>query len=417
MPWSSAARRRALSRRGQAGAASVDDSDVTRCAPAWLATVPVERPDPAIASGARRLARFRRAAPRVLYLTVVLGGLTTLSAWALASALPASRMATNVAPAELSSDDGGAALFQLADLAPGKAESRCIAVSYDGPGRADIRLLGSAAGGGLRDFLRLTVEAGSGGRFGDCSGFTGAPLFDGSLAEFVGRHHDYDSGLVALAPAQAGSTTYRLRIALDDDAAPQAGTATASFAWEADRDTPIAVAPLRAQPQPGGADADASPSPRPVPDADDRPARDTPDGRAAPSGTPLPGAADPSRVAQSRRDRSRPPGRTQRPARPVTAGAAPREALPQAPREARPSPSAPGRVARLVKAIAKAIAKLVVPVVQRTAFPLILLIVAGLFLLVQDRIDRRDPKLAHAPLHARPDLPFLAPPSPGDVRS
>jgi len=411
MPWSSAARRPALSRCGQAGAASVDDSDVTLCAPAWLATAPVERPDPAIASGARRLARFRRAAPRVLYLTVVLGALTTLSAWALASALPASRTATNVAPAELSSDDGGAALFQLADLAPGKAESRCIAVSYDGPGRADIRLLGSAAGGGLRDFLRLRVEAGSGGRFGDCSGFAGAPLFDGSLAEFVGRHHDYDSGLLALAPAQTGSTTYRLRIALDDDAAPQAGTATASFAWEAGRDTPIAVAPLRALPQPGGADADASPSPaspspRPVPDAGDRPARGIPDsGRATPSSAPSPVAADPSTRAQPRRDRSRPPGPTQRPAPSVTAG--------EAPREARRSPPESGRVSRLIKAIAK----LVVPVVQRTAFPLILLIVAGLFLLVQDRIDRRDPKLAHAPLHARPDLPFLSPPSPGDVRS
>jgi hypothetical protein len=349
----------------------------------------------------------------VLYLTVVLGALTTLSAWALASALPASRTATNVAPAELSSDDGGAALFQLADLAPGKAESRCIAVNYDGPGRADIRLLGSAAGGGLRDFLRLRVEAGSGGRFGDCSGFTGAPLFDGSLAEFVGRHHDYDSGLVALAPAQTGSTTYRLRIALDDDAAPQAGTATASFAWEADRDTPIAVAPLRALPQPGGADADASPSPaspspREVPDADGRPAPGIPDGgRAAPSSAPSPVTADPSTRAQPhpRRDRSRLPGRTQGPAPSATAG--------EAPREARRSAPAPGIASRIMKAISK----LVVPVVQRTAFPLILLIVAGLFLLVQDRIDRRDPKLAHAPLHARPDLPFLPPPSLGDVRS
>jgi hypothetical protein len=368
--------------------------------------VPVERPDPTIASGARLLARFRAAAPRVLYLTVVLGVLTTLSAWALASALPASRTATNVAPAELSSDDGGAALFQLADLAPGKAESRCIAVSYDGPGRADIRLVGNAAGSALREFLRLRVEAGSGGRFGDCSGFAGAPLFDGSLAEFVGRHHDYDSGLVALAPAQTGSTTFRLRVALDDDAAPQAGTATASFAWEAGRDAPIAVAPLRAPPQPGGADADASPSPRQVPDADDHPARGTPDGgRAAPSTAPSPVAADPSTRTQPRRDRSRPPGRTQRPAPSVTAG--------EAPRAARRSSPASNLGSRIVEAISK----LVMPVVQRTAFPLILLIVAGLFLLVQDRIDRRDPKLAHAPLHARPDLPFLPPPSPGDVRS
>jgi hypothetical protein len=38
-----------------------------------------------------------------------------------------------------------------------------------------------------------------------------------------------------------------------------------------------------------------------------------------------------------------------------------------------------------------------------------------MFLLIQNRIDRRDPKLARAPLHAQPDLPFLPPPAPGDA--
>jgi hypothetical protein len=295
-------------------------------------------------------------------------------------------------------------------------------VSYDGPDRADIRLVGSAAGSGLHEFLRLSIEAGSSGRFGDCSGFAGATLFDGSLAAFVGRHHDYDSGLVALAPAQTGSTTFRLRMALDD-AAPQAETATASFEWEARPAAPVAVPPLRASPpaQPGAAEADTSPSPtqsptteEQSPTTEDRPALRTPDvapstapstaPSAAPSTAPSPEAADPSGRAQPRRDLSRPPGQTQRPAPSVTAG--------DGPRAVRPSPPTSGRVSRLVKAISK----LVAPVVQRTAFPLILLIVAALFLLVQDRIDRRDPKLAHAPLHARPDLPFLPPPSPGDVR-
>ncbi len=31
------------------------------------------------------------------------------------------------------------------------------------------------------------------------------------------------------------------------------------------------------------------------------------------------------------------------------------------------------------------------------------------FLVVQDRIDRRDPKLALAPVYPDPDLPFLPP--------
>jgi 4-amino-4-deoxy-L-arabinose transferase-like glycosyltransferase len=40
------------------------------------------------------------------------------------------------------------------------------------------------------------------------------------------------------------------------------------------------------------------------------------------------------------------------------------------------------------------------------SFPLLLLLLLLAFLWVQDRIDRRDPKLALAPVHADPDLHF-----------
>jgi hypothetical protein len=43
---------------------------------------------------------------------------------------------------------------------------------------------------------------------------------------------------------------------------------------------------------------------------------------------------------------------------------------------------------------------------RHSAFPIALLVAMGLFLLLQDRIDRRDPKLALAPLHADPKLDF-----------
>ena len=48
---------------------------------------------------------------------------------------------------------------------------------------------------------------------------------------------------------------------------------------------------------------------------------------------------------------------------------------------------------------------------EGAAFPLILLALVILFLAIQDRIDRRDPKLAHAPVHASDDLVFGPPPS------
>jgi hypothetical protein len=48
-------------------------------------------------------------------------------------------------------------------------------------------------------------------------------------------------------------------------------------------------------------------------------------------------------------------------------------------------------------------------VAARAAFPVLLLAIMVVFLLVQDRIDRKDPKLALAPMHAEPDLPFDSP--------
>ena len=42
----------------------------------------------------------------------------------------------------------------------------------------------------------------------------------------------------------------------------------------------------------------------------------------------------------------------------------------------------------------------------RSAFPIALLLLVALFLAVQNRIDRRDPKLALAPVGVEPDLEF-----------
>ena len=44
--------------------------------------------------------------------------------------------------------------------------------------------------------------------------------------------------------------------------------------------------------------------------------------------------------------------------------------------------------------------------ITQPALPLTLLVLVFAFLLVQDRIDRRDPKLAAAPLEPEPDLEF-----------
>lgn len=59
-----------------------------------------------------------------------------------------------------------------------------------------------------------------------------------------------------------------------------------------------------------------------------------------------------------------------------------------------------------LKKILQQIAQVAAEVGKRSAFPTGLLVLVVIFLSLQNRIDRRDPKLALAPVHPTPDLPF-----------
>jgi len=52
------------------------------------------------------------------------------------------------------------------------------------------------------------------------------------------------------------------------------------------------------------------------------------------------------------------------------------------------------------------IGQVAVKSLEKPQFPLVLLVVVAVFLLVQNRIDRKDPKLAAAPVDAEPLLGF-----------
>jgi hypothetical protein len=52
------------------------------------------------------------------------------------------------------------------------------------------------------------------------------------------------------------------------------------------------------------------------------------------------------------------------------------------------------------------IGQVAVKSLEKPQFPLLLLVVVGLFLLIQNRIDRKDPKLASAPVDSEPTLGF-----------
>jgi hypothetical protein len=260
---------------------------------------------------------------------------------------------------QLTDDDAGVALFDLPAMAPRRPVSRCVTVSYAGAGEVPVSLHAAVNGNGLERYLDMTVETGSGGGFGDCTGFSGEPMFQGTMATFAERYHDHASGLTAFgASAASASRTFRFTFELQDDPAAQAHGVTAAFTWEA-----------QWEPPPGGGGGDG-----------EDPATSTPvEVDKVPSEAP----ATASRPRRDFTPASPRPKAAQGPAKDAAAGEP-------------PAPEPAGVLTELLRSVGK----LAPPVLQRSAFPALLVALLVAFMGVQDRIDRNDPKLAMAPVQA-----------------
>ncbi len=314
---------------------------------------------------------------------------------------------------QLSDDDGASALFDVGGLRPGARGAGCITVSYAGAqGSSVVSLHGLTSGTGLDRSIDLTIEVGSGASFNDCSGFSGSLLYGGTLADFSANHRDVGTGLASFSTSgPAGAKSFRFSFGLRDDPVAQGRTAVATFTWQ-----------TRSSPGPGPITPPPTvPSDGPAPAPSDGPPAVTPAG--APVGLPssrapaqpAPAAAAPGPTtkgstpsttpgASTRRDLGGAEGATpapeSAPAGPeeeAQGGDAPVRTVPLTPNGRGPAPSALQTLSRLAVAAAKT-----------TAFPLALLIMVVVFLVVQDRIDRRDPKLALAPVRSA-DLSFGSP--------
>lgn len=141
----------------------------------------------------------------------------------------------------LTDDDAGAVLFQLANLAPGDGDTNCIAVTYGGsisdPGAVRLYSGGYSDSAALGSHLNLTIEEGTGGSFGDCSGFSASgTVFSGTLAAFDSAHSDYAGGAGTWQPSSTPETrSYRISVELDP-ATPNsqqgASVSGLTFVWE-----------------------------------------------------------------------------------------------------------------------------------------------------------------------------------------
>jgi hypothetical protein len=144
----------------------------------------------------------------------------------------------------LTDDDSGSAMFTISNMAPDDAAVvECIEVTYSGtiadPG--DVRLFsgGFTDSGSLADELDITVEVGTGGSFGDCTGFSSASTIftTDTLTAFDTAHSDYASGAVGWNPSSTPeSRTFRFTVDLPTSASSsvQGDSVTdLTFTWEA----------------------------------------------------------------------------------------------------------------------------------------------------------------------------------------
>ena len=296
----------------------------------------------------------------------------------------------------LSDDDSAKAMFDAEALPPGEPVARCLEVSYEGEGPATLRLYGTATGTGLAPHLSLLIEQGRGGGFASCAGFTGRPVYTGTLADFTARHADFASGLPLSTVPGSAPVTYRFTAVVADVREAQGRKAAADIWWEARSSGPDDTPPPTQEPSP-------------APTTDE----------------PVPPTAEPTRSPEA----TRTPSTTRTPAAPPAPTAKPSATSSPTPVATPPTTAVPefsppahvGLVPAKKKgddqgALASAgqrlrrlfdwTASFAAEGTKQAAFPGLLILLAFLFLLVQDRIDRRDPKLALAPVHADPDLTF-----------
>ena len=343
---------------------------------------------------AGRVARTGRAPFGVAAAVMAIG-----FAWAFASPASSAQASASIS---IFDDDGGQAMFTNAVLlGPGQPVSACISIgaSTDTPQDA-VALAAADVAGDLLPYLTVTIDRGTGGHFGDCTGFSGATVYSGLLTDLAAA--DNGGGVdTGWHPQTAPTESFRITVLVDPALTTQGLTAQGRFVW---RLTSNAVPPPPAPPTPTVSPTPSptpSPStstvdppsdrplppvpPDPVPPATDVPP--SPTAAPAPSSTsaPVPSASDVATASAS--------GSATRTGRPSShPGAQPSD---QHSGAAGPKPDLTlgGTLAQLQEVVGRA-QQAAADVVSSPQYPLSAISLAMGFLLVQDLIDRRDPKLA-----------------------
>ena len=354
------------------------------------------------------------------------------------TALAGGWLPTDVRPAaaatsavSLVDDRNGAALFTSTGLHPGHVETACVALSVSGSAQSfsEVTLSAEMAQDDLAPYLQVSVDRGTLADPASCASFSGGQVWSGTLAQLP---RTPAAGIpTGWQPGQLSSTVYRFTVTVLDDPRAQGLGAAASFVWALDVEpvpapdpdpdpvpvpepVPVPIPAPVPVPVPGPAPLpepapapDPAGQPGPTPEVAEAPPAPVP---AAPSAGPPPTTtptATPTAAASSTAARPTPvPDPTPLPTTPSVTPAPPAPAagptggptrtgdVVQAP----PLQASPTTVGEVVAAVGET----AIAVVNDGQFPLALVAVVVGFLSVQGRLDRRDPKLALAPV--RTDL-------------
>ena len=131
----------------------------------------------------------------------------------------------------ISDDAGGTAMFSTSGMTPGNPVVNCISLTYSGSTPASIRMYGASIGD-LAQYLDVTVDVGSGGQFGNCTGFVASStIFDDALTNLPSA---WATGVPTFTAATSPTVrTVRITVEVQNLPAAQNKSATATFTWEA----------------------------------------------------------------------------------------------------------------------------------------------------------------------------------------
>ena len=145
----------------------------------------------------------------------------------------------------ISDDDGGSAMFQIANAVPMQTGEKCIAVTASTGVPSTIKFyVGQLASDGLEPYIKLTIAQGTGGSFASCTGFTATQTEASQpLASLDTDHSSWATGILPWTTSVGVTKTYKFDWVFDTTGlteaqvnALQGKAASINFEWELQND-------------------------------------------------------------------------------------------------------------------------------------------------------------------------------------